>query len=62
MDITITINTDNAAFEGSKAVEVSEIKGIIHSLVRAHIRDLKPGDNVPLFDINGEHVGEITGS
>ena len=58
MDITITINTDNAAFESDPESEV----GRILRKAAKHIEDngLRRSDGMPTMDINGNKVGKIT--
>jgi len=55
MDITITINTDNAAFEGAEVEEVSRIL----SELGWKIEDNAYIDNCSLKDINGNTVGYV---
>lgn len=54
MTLQITIDTDNAAFEGDWRVEAARI------LRQARLGELdEPGDHFPLFDINGNRVGKM---
>ncbi len=59
MDITITINTDNAAFSDGNAG--SEVARILRKAAK-QIEDngLPLNDDPPLIDINGNKVGKIT--
>ena len=56
MDIKITINTDNAAFEDYPHVEVARI---LHKMANSTESDgcLLCVDNYPVMDINGNTVG-----
>ena len=56
MDITITINTDNAAFEGAEVEEVSRIL----SELAWKIEDNAYIDDCSLKDVNGNTVGHLT--
>ncbi|MCK5610709.1 hypothetical protein KAR91_53040 [Candidatus Pacearchaeota archaeon] len=56
MDITITINTDNAAFEGAEVEEVSRIL----SEIAWKIEDDASIDDMSIRDINGNTVGHLT--
>lgn len=60
MDITITINTDNAAFGDDPANELSRML-LQLSADWLHQRvPLEPGDEFNLRDINGNTVGKVT--
>lgn len=58
MNITITINTDNAAFEGSPRREVKRIltEFMQKSMTQSTLTD---GTDLSLFDINGNKVGSF---
>jgi hypothetical protein len=56
MTITITIKTDNAAFEDNWDVEVNGILNAAMDWLRH--RDARPGEK-SLFDSNGNKVGSI---
>lgn len=56
MNITITIDTDNAAFEGA---EVEEVARILSELAW-EIEDNAHIDDCSLRDINGNTVGHLT--
>ena len=59
MNITITINTDNSAFEPTE--ESLEVCRILHELATdIQFGDLHNQDNRPLKDYNGNTVGKIT--
>jgi hypothetical protein len=62
MDCTIKINMDNAAFEGSDAsVELARILRDLSKRVYASTLEQNDTDfHIPLMDINGNHVGDIT--
>lgn len=55
MKISITLKTDNAAFENDPAQEVSRIlKTVIHKISQEKL----PHDPMVLKDINGNAVGK----
>ena len=57
MDITITINTDNAAFEDDPA---SEVAGILRDLAGLIYRQgVTTGTSYGLLDSNGNTVGSV---
>jgi len=57
MDITITINTDNAAFSDNTGMEVSRIlENLAHKMEEFEFID---GDYIPLRDVNGNRVDEL---
>ena len=62
MNITITINTDNAAFEDDPSSEVARIlRQLIDRLTRgAAADDLQEADGIKLRDINGNMVGSVS--
>ena len=51
---TLTIHTENAAFEDARVEEVSRI---LADLLR-RIGGITEDDRLPLFDTNGNRVGE----
>ena len=54
--VTITIETENAAFEGHPGTELERIlRGLAGYLEYAAY----PPPDMPLFDINGNKVGEL---
>lgn len=55
MNITIKINTDNAAFEDND----QEITRILIKYAEA-INDMVPGEKITMRDINGNFVGLAT--
>lgn len=58
MQITITINTDNAAFSGEDGPgEVARILDRIKGLIQ--VRDYLEPDTLTLRDINGNTCGEV---
>lgn len=59
MTITITINTDNAAFEPEPADEVERILRRLANDVRDIFQDVLE-DGFSLRDINGNTVGSVT--
>lgn len=60
MQITITINTDNAAFSDSMTAETARIlRGIVAQLERDEI-DIRPDQTVKLRDANGNRVGLLS--
>ena len=59
MNVTININTDNAAFEGNEDHETARIlRCLADSIEQAHGPNNCDGDK--LRDINGDTVGNIT--
>ena len=60
-DITITINTDNAAFDDGRggASEVARILATLVDLLGRERAELIPGDQFILRDINGNTVGDM---
>lgn len=59
MNITIIINTDNAAFEDDPTIEVARILYDLAERVEGHPH-FSPGHDQPLRDINGNEVGYVT--
>lgn len=63
MDITITINTDNAAFSDDARAEVARI---LHELayrvdgIHKPVIYCDPGDSDDVRDINGNTIGKVT--
>lgn len=57
MDITITINTDNAAFEDDYAREVERILLDVARRIKHEGREA--GASFSLRDINGNTVGKV---
>lgn len=57
MRINIQLTTDNAAFDDNAGNEVARI--IRDLAVRIEYDGLKEGDEVVLFDLNGNRVGEF---
>ena len=55
MRLTITIDMDNAAFDDNARAEVSEI---LTDLIDEFPASPAPGDGAPLWDSNGNTVGE----
>jgi len=58
MDIKITINTDNAAFEDYPEDEIARILHKIADSIEAD-ECLLCVDNYPVIDINGNTVGSL---
>lgn len=54
--ITITINTDNAAFDTRPECEIARILLVLASKFR-HDGMLDPRHKEPIIDINGQRVG-----
>lgn len=58
MTFTITVDVDNDAFTEDAAYETVRIlRTVIDRLMR---NGLRPGDTHPLFDHNGNRVGDAT--
>ena len=56
MKLTISLDMDNAAFEEDPGVEAS--LAVQYGILRLP-QPLQAGDMTPLFDTNGNRVGEI---
>lgn len=59
MNITITINTDNDAFQESMNYETSRILEVLVKKLRRDEIDIHVGETASLLDINGNKVGKI---
>ncbi len=59
MDITITINTDNDAFQPHPEWELRRILDKFSNGLK-YQGTINPGDTIPLHDINGGRVGQFT--
>ncbi len=57
MNIRITLNTENAAFEDSPDSEVARILHKLADWFETDPAGILDGDRVPLFDVNGNKVG-----
>ena len=61
MRITLTIDTDNSAFEADPFMEVARI--LKDASRKVGVWDIPSWRNpIPLYDINGNQVGQIRGS
>ena len=59
MDIRITINTDNSAFEDHPEIETARILRVLADRIYAD-GDIDADYDHPLKDINGNTVGSLT--
>lgn len=59
MDVKITINCDNAAFEGSTKCEIRRILKDLVDNKLSRYGVLKDGAYFSLIDVNGNKVGEF---
>lgn len=57
--ITITIHTDNAAFNEEESGEYLEVVRILESLSRHIARSMSIDSKVTLLDVNGNKVGQF---
>jgi hypothetical protein len=60
MKVSITLETDNAAFRENGGNEVADILESITNLVRDGHLEIKLGAGLPLRDSNGNRVGFFT--
>jgi hypothetical protein len=58
MNIKITINTENAAFEDQESQETARILQDLTKRINGHPH-FSPGHSQPLRDINGNKVGSF---
>ena len=60
MGITITINTDNDAFQGSMNGETARILRVLVARLERDEVDIHSGEVANLRDANGNTVGQFT--